>query len=403
MWAIHSVTNNSVPLQAAAFSDGNAVDAVRGPEGASFRLFAGSLGFLDFTDMGHQPGGPHYWQILIDSAVYWYDGQGAIDLTINNDGSYLITGDGNNLSGHLTLPPVVSAQDMSTFKQMMSDNYIPYQNIPDEPGKTTAQLKALGLQYFPYSSDSFELAMAVYDWTTADFTRIDFMRLFAYTGVPNAPLDMNSIANSIWSANWPPYTPQNKDYMNSFMMVPADTLANVQAQLEAKAPALSSGVASESNVVSAAMRSMPRTTTQAKPKLYSGQVAIANLGPVHFATYFQELPANNNAALPPLEMPLVDAVKGFLAVGNTVTLKTFMSFTDSQQDAMHYSNGIVLIVSPPDGATIWHNATYITPLSDGPEKVEYLFQPNTKFKVQEIDEIVQDGKTLTELYLQVEE
>ncbi|MGB7271160.1 MAG: hypothetical protein WBC90_16745 [Albidovulum sp.] len=401
MWAINSVTNNTSPTQNVAFSDGQTIGAVRGPEGASFRLIVNGFGYLDFTDVGHQPGGPHYWQIVIGNGIYWYDGQGAIDLTIGNDGSYEITGDGNNLNGRLTTFPAVSATDIAIFKQMVVDKYIPYQDIPDEPGKTTAQLTALGLQYFPFSPDSFELAMSIYDWTTADFTRIDFMRLFAYTGVAGVPLDMNSIANSIWSADWPPYTPQNSDYMNSFMMVPADTLADVQAQLVAKAPALASGVASECDVVLAALRAMPRTTTYSIPKLYSGQVAISNLGLSHFATYFLELPANSDTSLPPLEMPLNDALQSFLAVGKTVTLKSFMSFTDSQQDAMHYSNGIVLIVSPPDGSILWQNATYITPLSDGPEKVEYLFEPNTKFAVQKINTLVESGKTLTELYLQV--
>ncbi|MGC1488510.1 MAG: hypothetical protein WA784_12065, partial [Albidovulum sp.] len=187
MWAINSVTNNTSPTQNVAFSDGQTIGAVRGPEGASFRLIVNGFGYLDFTDVGHQPGGPHYWQIVIGNGIYWYDGQGAIDLTIGNDGSYEITGDGNNLSGQLTTFPAVSATDIAIFKQMVVDKYIPYQDIPDEPGKTTAQLTALGLQYFPFSPDSFELAMSIYDWTTADFTRIDFMRLFAYTGVAGVP------------------------------------------------------------------------------------------------------------------------------------------------------------------------------------------------------------------------
>ena len=401
MWAINNVVNNTTPQQNIAFSDGNPIGTVRGPEGASFRLIVNGFGYLDFTDVGHQPGGPHYWQIVIGTGIYWYDGQGAIDLTINNDGSYGIVGDGNNLTGSLTTFPSVSGQDFATFNQMMAENYIPYQNIPDEPGKTTAQLTALGLQYFPFSPDSFAMAMSVYDWTTADFTRIDFMKLFAYTRVAGAPLDMNSIANSIWSADWPPYTPQNKDYMNSFMMVPADSLDNVKQQLQEKAPALASGVAAESSIINAALSSMPRTTTHSRPALYSGQVAIANLDTVHFATYFEELPANSNPSLPPLEMPLNDALAGFLAAGNTVTLKTYMAFTNSQPDAMHYSNGIVLIVTPPDGDIVWNTATYITPLSDGPDKIEYLFEVGTKFKVQDIKQITYSGKPLTEIYLQV--
>jgi len=401
MWAINHVTNNTLPLAAIGFTDNQDINAVRGPEGASFRLVISGVGFLDFTDTGNQPGGPHTWQLIINGNIYWYDGQGAIDLTINGNGSYTVTGDGNDFSAKLTPLPLVSPADINNFNWMMKNKYIPYQNIPDEPGKTTEEIRKLGQQYFPYSEYSFELAMSLYDWTTADFTRIDFMRLFTYTGLVTKPLDMDSIANGIWTANWSPYTPQNKDYMNSFMMQPADSLQNVKEQLSEKALSLSVHNISESNVISAALSGMPRTSCISVPKLYSGQVAISNLGTEHFATYFQELPANSNATLPPLQMPLADALSSFMAIGNVITLKSFMSFTDSFQDAQHYSNGIVIIVSPPDGVATWESATYITPLSDGPDKTEYLFQPNTKFIVNDIQKVVIDDKKVTELTLQV--
>ncbi|WP_444997601.1 hypothetical protein [Aliikangiella sp. IMCC44359] len=401
MWAINNLNNNTSPLQNISFSDGQSIEAVRGPEGASFRLIVDGFGFLDFTDTGHQAGGPHYWQLIIGKNIYWYDGQGAIDLTINNDGSYQVAGDGNEFSGQLLALPEVSQADIDSFNWMMENKYIPYQNIPDEPGKTTEQIKQLGRQYFPYSQHSFQLAMSIYDWTTADFTRIDFMRLFTYTGLDNKPLDMNSIANGIWTANWPPYTPQDKDYMNSFMMVPANSLQEVQSQLDEKASSLYINNLSEINIITAALLSMPRTSCLAKPKLYSGQVAISNLGTEHFATYFLELPANSDPAQPPLQMPLTDAINSFLAVGNTVTLKSFMAFTDSFKDAQHYSNGIVLIVSPPNDAVTWDKCTYITPLSDGPEKTEYLFQVNTQFKVLDTKKVTVNSNELIEIYLQV--
>jgi len=401
MWAINCVTNNTSPLENIAFSDGQPINAVRGPEGASFRLVVNGFGFLDFTDTGHQPSGPHYWQLVINGNIYWYDGQGAINLTINNDGSYVITGDGNNISGDLIPLPTISKEDINNFDWMMDNRYIPYQNIPDEPGKTIEEIKKLGLQYFPYSANSFELAMSLYDWTTADFTRIDFMRLFTYTGVENNPLDMDSIANGIWTANWPPYTPKNKDYMNSFMMLPADTLQDVQNQLKEKSSTLYANNISESNVINAALQSMPRTSCIEVPKLYSGQVAISNLGSEHFATYFLELPANSDPSLPPLQMPLEDALESFMEKGKSITLKSFMSFTSSFHDAQHYSNGIVVIVSPPNGAVTWKRSIYITPLSDGPDKIEYLFQPNTQFKILDVKKVVVSDKNLVELYLQV--
>ena len=403
MWAVNKIVNNTSPQENIAFSDGNPINAVRGPEGASFRLIVNGLGFIDITDMGHQPDGPHYWQLVINGHIYWYDGQGAIDLIIHSHGDYSVTGDGNSFSGNLISLPVVSDSDVRNFDWMFKNKYIPYQNIPDEPGKSTDELKKLGLQYFPYSPSSFELAMSVYDWTTADFTRVDFMNIFTYTGVKNNPLDLDSIANSIWSADWPPYTPQNKDYMNSFMMVPAKSLQDVQNQLKDKSQALYTNNISESNIIVAALQGMPRTSCIAKPQLFSGQVAISNLGTELFATYFTEMPANNDPSLPPLQMTLTNALNSFIAIGKTITLKSFMSFTDSFEDAQHYSNGIIIIVSPPDGAINWEKCAFITPLSDGPEKIEYLFQPGTEFEVLDIKKVTVDNKKLVELHLQVKD
>ncbi|PHQ92313.1 MAG: hypothetical protein COB42_01815 [Sulfurimonas sp.] len=401
MWSISNLINNTSPVENINFSDGQAINVVRGPKGASFRLIINGFGFLDFTDTGHQPSGPHYWQLVINRNIYWYDGQGAINLTINYDGSYTVTGDGNNFFGTLIPFPVLSERDIINFNWMIKNNYIPYQNIQDEPGKTIDEIKKLGVQYFPSFVYSFELAMSLYDWTTANFTRIDFLRLFTYTGVKNNPLDMDSISNGIWTANWAPYTPSNKDYMNSFMMVPARSLQDVQQQLKEKENILYSNNLSEINIITVALQSMPKTSCISIVKLYSGQVAISNLGSVHFATYFLELPADSDSSLPSLQMPLVEALDSFIAEDKVITLKSFMSFTDSYEDAKHYSNGIVIIVAPADGAVIWDRVTYITPLSDGPDKIEYLFQIDTQFKVLKTKTVLNKEKTLVEIYLQI--
>ena len=95
-------------------------------------------------------------------------------------------------------------------------------------------------QYFPYTASSFQLAMCLYDWTTASFTRMVLMKIFQYTDIGTAPypLDLDSIADAIWESNWGTYTPQNADYMHSFMMTPASSLADVQAQLNGVWPSL---------------------------------------------------------------------------------------------------------------------------------------------------------------------
>ncbi|HXI24235.1 MAG TPA: hypothetical protein VNG71_10275, partial [Pyrinomonadaceae bacterium] len=210
MWAIASLIN---PYgQPVSMSDGQPISAVRGPAGASFRMIANGLGFLDFTDTGQQTGGPHSWQVVINGQIYWYDGQGAMTVTLNADSTFLVTGDGNNISGSLSPLPMVFDGDAGLLDLMMNLKLVPYQNIPDGPGKTDAEIRALGLQYFPFTPYSYELAMSVYDWTTASFARFVFFKVFAYTDLQEQPLDLASIANAIWSSDYPPYEPSNVNY-----------------------------------------------------------------------------------------------------------------------------------------------------------------------------------------------
>ncbi|MCW3074647.1 MAG: hypothetical protein JWP69_1716 [Flaviaesturariibacter sp.] len=392
MWTV-SLINNTNPIQSINFSDGLPLEAVRGGAGNSFRLIVNGFGFLDFTDTGHQPGGSGYWQLNLNGNIYWYDGQPAIPIIINNDGTFFVEG---AFSGFLIPLPDLNSQDIAVMDWLMENNYVPYQHIPDEPGKTTEQLQALGLQYFPFTTASFELAMAVYDWTTADFTRIQFMQLFMYTDVSGCPLDMASIAGGIWSSNWGTYNPQNKDYMNEYMMQPAQSLQEVQTQLSQVVTPLRDSNDAEVRLLTAALSSLPRTSCLSVPMLYSGQVDISNLGTEHFATYFMEFPYNSNPGTP-LQMPLSEALETFIVVGKTLTLKGLMSFTNSQQDAMHYSNGILVEVSPPAGSVVWENATYITPLSDGPEKIEYLYHPGSAFGITNIQTIIVSGKSIVQI------
>ncbi len=398
MWAITALTNtNGQPV---SMSDGLPISAVRGPEGSSSRMIATGLGFLDFTDTGHQPGGPHYWQLVINGKIYWYDGQGSLHVTLNADSTFGVTGDGNDIAGTLLPLPEVSAADAQLLDQMISQKIVPYQNIPDAPGKTDEEIRALGLQYFPFSPYSYEMAMAVYDWTTADFARFVFFRIFAYTGVEGQPLDLPSIADAIWTSDWPPYVPSNADYMNSFMMVPANSYDEVYAQLLEVWPQLQTYNEAENRLAAAAFQSLPRTSILAKPQLFSGQVDISNLGTEHFAPEFLQFPGNAGPTSVPLSMPLETALDTFITVGAEITTKMVWSFTDSQEDAMHYQNGILLIANPPAGAVVWEEANYITVLSDDPNKTEYTFAPGTRFLIQAVSNESIDDKPVVVITFQ---
>jgi hypothetical protein len=405
MWQFQSIEN---PSGASLwFSDGEPLEVPRGGKGVSSRLIVEGQGFLDVTDFQNGfPNGPVMDMVNLNGQVFNYTPNPSVDLTLSlpGNGTFSATqvSKGITLSGQLKPLPVISAADVNDFNQMIEDNYVPYQNIPDAPGKTTAQIAALGLQLFPFTPYSFQLAMAVYDWTTASFTRVVLMKIFEYTSLGSAPypLDQASIAAAIWESNWGTYTPQNVDYMNSFMMVPANSLQNVQNQLAQVAPALQTFSDVENRLLCAAFQSLPRTSIVSEPQLFSGQVDISQLGTEHFGIEFLQCPLNDGPVGTPLQIPLEVALDTYIQVGQVITSKMVWSFGSSLEEAMQYQNGIVLTANPPSDAWVWDTVSYITALSDDPTKIEYTFAPGSSFEVLAVAQTTVQGKQVWSITLQ---
>lgn len=389
MWQI--IDLNNLTGQTVSFTDGQPIGAERGGNGSSYRMVVNGLGFLDFTEIVH-PLSQHFDFAALDAngARLAYVAQVAqLALTLQSNGTFLVSlAGGAPVSGSLKPLPQVSASDAQTLDQMMDLKIVPYQNIPDAPGKSMEEIAQLGLQFFPFSPYSFQLAMSIYDWTTADFARMVFYKIFAYTSIAQSPvpLDLPSIANAIWTSAWPPYVPQNADYMNSFMMTPANSYEEVLSQLQNNYLQVQSFNEAENRLVAAAFASMPRTSVIAEPLLYSGQVDIQNLGSQHFAPEFLQFPLNGGPVGVTLEMPLSQALDTFIVPGALLTTKMVWSFGSSIQEAMQYQNGIILIAQPPADSLVWDTVSYITPLSDDPTKIEYTFAPGTSFLVKNVEQ-----------------
>jgi len=246
--------------------------------------------------------------------------------------------------------------------------------------------------------------MCVYDWTTASFTRMVLLKVFEYTGMepdPYYPLNKSEVANMIWESNWGTYTPQNADYMNSFMMEPADSLADVRAQLEVNSQELQDFSIVENRLLATAIYSMPCTSIFSNERLFSGQVDIYQLGLDRFGTEFLECPLNTGPVSDSMTIDFETVITTYASPGNTITTKMVWSFTDSVRDAIHYANGILLVATPPyDNSWIWEQATYVTPLSDDPDKIEYIFPPRSQFLVLSVDTVTVEEKSLTVINLQ---
>ncbi|KAJ3711631.1 hypothetical protein DFJ43DRAFT_1135116 [Lentinula guzmanii] len=337
-------------------------------------------GFLDITTIQVCPGADK------QDTIYIFDFNGRryactaaadefqLNLSLLANGDFSVTIQNSpvqspTISGSFKPFPNISGVDVAYIDEMIKKKYVPYQKIPDEVGRPDEEIRALGKRFFPWSPHSYQLAMCIYDWTTASFTRMVFMKVFQYTSIDATPtpLDLSSIASMIWESNWESYKPSDSVFMNSFMMKPADKEADVQQQLKQ--------VYQELHRFTAA-HSLPRTCILAKPCLFSGQVDI-----------YQWFPGNDGPVGQALEVAYATATATFIRPGSFITTKMVWSFTDSEADARHYSNGILLIAEPPATSLsfVWDEPAYITELSDGPEKIEYIFPPGTKFNVLSID------------------
>lgn len=106
-YAIDAATPERGPVKV----DAGALNQTRG----NAILEIGSLGALYFTDMGHQEGGPHYWAVDVtygDSTARWfYDGGGVLDVMVNPDGSFVLAGQGQQISGSLVTAGALGAAE----------------------------------------------------------------------------------------------------------------------------------------------------------------------------------------------------------------------------------------------------------------------------------------------------
>lgn len=297
-----------------------------------------------------------------------------------------------SVHGVLKPLPQVSDTDVAFIDSMIAEKHIPYPDVPDVPGKSEDEIRALGQQLFPFSPYSFQLAMVAYDWTTASFARMVLIKLFQYTSCAAAskqcpaPLDQYGIANAIWTSNWDTFTSQDPDYMRTFMMKPAWCLLEVELQLLSVREKIQRASEIENRLLSAAIQSLPRTSIFSKSQLFSGQPDMTSLDVENFGTSFVECPSNKGPVSKPLRDNLKNAISTYLAEGKIITTKAVWSFTDSIEGAIHYSNGILLVANFSKASCVWDTTSYITPLSTDPEKIEYTFMAGSHFEVQSVDE-----------------
>lgn len=392
MWSILSVKINSQLSDNCYMCDGLPLHSVRGPEGTSFRLMINALGYIEIKDIGHQPGGEHYWALELNGERYWYDGEGGLEITVEGDGSFQATGQGNHVVGKLVPIPAVTPQVLALFNQMMEINIVPYQNPPSGTTKSVEELKALGEKYYPGDPNSFNFAMCLYDWTSPSFIRMDAFNQFAYTGLAGLPLDLDSMAETIWRCDYPQCTPKDADFMNMFTMKPADSQQDVRKQLGEVADQVQQYAQAETTMQINALARLPKVSTKEYPQLYRGGMAISGNILDNFAPSFFEFPGNDGPTSEPLTYPLEEALDGMLKSGSVITLKTPWSFSNDLDGAKVWQRGLLFTCNPPQGYDVWPGGADITDFSLNPDTFEVNFPPTTRFKIESYEWIEIEGK-----------
>lgn len=186
MWQLVDIDN-----KAAAklwFSDGRNISATRGGRSVSSRLIVENQGFIDFTNLYTAPDDTGL--VDLNGKAVCYSGEQPVQIALDLPGDSSFSFSLNAfapISGRLKPLPKVSAADAEYLDQMIKESYVPYPREPGSPSKTQDEIRALGLQFFPFSPHSFQLSMAVYDWTTPSFARMMILKMFEYTSMQVSP------------------------------------------------------------------------------------------------------------------------------------------------------------------------------------------------------------------------
>ena len=128
---------------------------------------------------------------------------------------------------------------------------------------------------------------------------------------------------------------------------------------------------------------------------------IYQLGLDHFGIEFLECPLNKGPVTQPLQIDLASAISSYVSAGRIITTKMAWSFSDNFDEAMHYQTGIILVANfPDDPSWVWETVAYITPLSDDPNKTEYVFALGSRFRVLSTEQTTVQDKQITIINLQ---
>ncbi|CAA6693546.1 MULTISPECIES: hypothetical protein [unclassified Lentimonas] len=352
------------------------------------RIVVAPIGYLDIVATNHHEGGLIYTQLEIAGESMIFGVNDSFALSITEAGEFtLISAHGNTLAGNVSALPALEGATINAFRSMMEPlKIIPYENPPGVHTKTTAEITALGNTYFPGSPYAFDLAMAIYDWTSSNFIRQDLFHQLQYTGVAGTPLDLDTMAGVIFGCNYPGYTHTDANFMHQFLMQPATSETDVYNQLLDVYEQIKPLAIAEMKVYSAGVLSLAPPTVADYPLLYRGAMSMSGgYDTGDFAPSMFEFPGNAGPTTDPLYQAFSEALEGCLKPGSIVTTKGPWSFSNNKAGAEVWQNGILITLSPPEGAKVWPGCANITEFSINPGTFEIDMPPPTRYRIEGFD------------------
>ncbi|GLO61970.1 hypothetical protein MACH09_24780 [Vibrio sp. MACH09] len=397
MWSISSVKVNSKQAVSYYVCDGFPLEKVRGGEKqegqeSGQRLMINGLGYIDIEDISSQPDAMGELVLKLNGLSYRYHEQANIQFEIELDGTFIATGQDNHVSGKLHAIPAVTPEVLALFDEMMEHKIVPYQNPPSGTTKSIEQLQQLAEQYYPGDANGFNYAMCLYDWTSPSFIRMDAFNQFAYSGIADLPLDLDSMAKTIWQCCYTDCTARDADFMNMFMMKPATSEQDVRQQLGTVADQVQQYALAETTLQINALIRLPKVSSSEYPQLYRGGMAISGNTLDNFAPSLVEFAGNAGPTSEPLIYPFKDALGNMLQPGSIITLKTPWSFSNDLEGAKVWQRGVLVTCKPPEGYDVWPGGADITAFSLNPDTFEVNFPPNTRLEIESYEWITIQGK-----------
>ncbi|MGJ8653937.1 MAG: hypothetical protein ACSHX8_11735 [Opitutaceae bacterium] len=394
MWTISNFNvTDSIQLYA---SDGKPIENVARDESEGVcRIVISPFGYIDFESQAHDSEGLTYFTLTANGQVINYTSDLSVAVSVSV-GSFTMTGPEGAVTGTLTAFPPLTGTTIEAFREMIRIQIVPYQDPPPPTvPKTDAELQTLASQYFPGNPYGFDLAMALYDWTSASFIRQDLFHQLEYTAMAGAPLDLPSMAKVIFGCSYPGYSYEDANFMNQFMMKPSTSEQDIYNQLLTVYQKVKPLAAAEMDVFANGVLSLPGISVAEYPQLYRGAMPLSGgYDTGDFSPSMFEFPGNAGPDNQPLYQALDAALQGTLTPGSIITTKGPWSFSNDLAGAKVWQNGILITLNPPPGATHWPGAGDITAFSINPGTFEINMPPPTRYRIESYQwEIIEkDGK-----------